>query len=301
MPTPGRADGLRAGAAVAALPVPAGGPLGGYGGASDRRATGVLDPPQARALVLGSGALRVGLVTLDVVIVRPSLREAILAGTRDLGLGGLVVVATHTHSGPGGYVEGWQLTEAGERLARLYHECDLLVSESLGAGLLDGLDPAAVAALASTFTYEARGPAGTGPAPWFPSGQVRERWAAIETCAAELRRAEDDAGLPATRPPDAGFVALAHAWAAGQELAHVIAGDEISGGDFVRNVKQLIDLLRQLGDLAAVAETATACRAAADRVFRGVVSASSVIATDEAAIEEALGEDIALQPEPEAG
>jgi hypothetical protein len=49
--------------------------------------------------------------------------------------------------------------------------------------------------------------------------------------------------------------------------------------------------LRQLGDLAPVPDTAAACRSAADRVFRGVVAASSVIATDEAAIEHGLHED----------
>jgi ATP-dependent RNA helicase HelY len=190
-----------------------------------------------------------------------------------------------------GYVSGWQLTPAGERLARLYHESDLLVAEALGSGLLDGLDPAAVAGLVSCFTYEVRGPAGTGPAPWFPSKKVRDRWSRVEGLAAELNRAEQDAGLPLTRPPDAGFMALAHAWAAGQTLSHVIADEDMSGGDFVRNIKQLIDLLRQLGDLAPTPETAAACRSAADRVFRGVVAASSVIATDEAEIEHGLHED----------
>jgi hypothetical protein len=109
---PARAEGLRAGAAAVALPAPSGGPLGGYGGLSDRLATGTLDPPQARALVVARDAERIGLVTIDVVIVRPSLRDEILARTRDLRLSGLVVVATHTHSGPGGYVEGW----LGERM-----------------------------------------------------------------------------------------------------------------------------------------------------------------------------------------
>ncbi len=191
-----------------------------------------------------------------------------------------------------GYVAGWELTAAGERLARLYHECDLLVVEALGSGLLDGLDAASVAAMASCFTYEPRGPAGTGPAAWFPSNKARQRWARIEALALALNRVEQDAGLPLTRPPDAGFAALAHAWAAGQDLSHVIEDEEISGGDFVRNIKQLIDLLRQLGDLAPVPATAAACRSAAERVFRGVVAASSVIATDEAAIEHGIHEDL---------
>jgi ATP-dependent RNA helicase HelY len=178
-----------------------------------------------------------------------------------------------------GYVSGWGLTGAGERLARVYHECDLLVAEALGTGLLDALDPAAVAGLVSAFTYESRGPEGTGPSPWFPSQRVHDRWNAIERVAADLNRAEQQAGLPLTRLPDAGFVALAHAWAAGGDLGHVISDEEISGGDFVRNVKQLIDLLRQLGDLAPVPTTAAACRKAAEALFRGVVAASSVITT----------------------
>ena len=45
----------------------------------------------------------------------------------------------------------------------------------------------------------------------------------------------------------------------------------------MRNIKQLIDLLRQLGDVAPEPATAKAAREAADRLFRGVVSASSVV------------------------
>jgi ATP-dependent RNA helicase HelY len=176
------------------------------------------------------------------------------------------------------YVDGWSLTEAGDVLARLYHESDLLVAEALRSGAFDGLDAAAVAGLASVFSYETRGP-GPGPTPWFPSHKVKERWSRIEALAAELNAAEEEAGLPQTRPPDSGFVALAYGWAAGEELDEVIADEDMSGGDFVRNVKQLIDLLRQLGDIAPVVETAAAARTAADNLFRGVVSASSVVSS----------------------
>ncbi len=95
--------------------------------------------------------------------------------------------------------------------------------------------------------------------------------------AADLNSAEEDAGLPLTRRPDPGFVGFAHSWAAGDELADVIEDEDMSGGDFVRNVKQLIDLLRQVGELAPEPATAKAARAAADRLLRGVVAASSVV------------------------
>jgi ATP-dependent RNA helicase HelY len=177
-----------------------------------------------------------------------------------------------------GYVEGWSLTESGASLARLYHESDLLVAEVLRAGLLDGLDPPSLAAMASTFSYETRGP-GPPPPPSFPSQELRERWIAVEKLGAELNRAEEEAGLPLTRPPDPGFLALAHGWARGEELHRIMDDDEMSGGDFVRNVKQLIDLLRQLGTAALDEATASAARQAADALFRGVVAASSVVGT----------------------
>jgi ATP-dependent RNA helicase HelY len=176
-----------------------------------------------------------------------------------------------------GYVEGWGLTEAGEVLARIYHECDLLVADALRGGLFDGLDATGVAALASTFTYEARRAEGRAEEPWFPSSRLRRRWAELEAMATDLNAAEEEAGLPLTRRPDPGFVAHAHGWAAGEELSEVIVDEAVSGGDFVRNVKQLIDLVRQLGEIAPEAATAKAARDAADRLFRGVVAASSVL------------------------
>ena len=129
--------------------------------------------------------------------------------------------------------------------------------------------------MASTFSYETRGP-GVAPAPTFPTPELRRRWAEVEKLGAEVNQAEEEAGLPQTRPPDPGFVALAHGWASGAELYRIM-DDEMSGGDFVRNVKQLIDLLRQIGDAVPHETTARTAHEAADAMFRGVVAASSVV------------------------
>jgi ATP-dependent RNA helicase HelY len=178
------------------------------------------------------------------------------------------------------YVDGWALTDGGRRLAGFFHECDLLVVECLRQGLLDGLEPAELAGLASVFCYEHRSPEAP-PAPWFPSRDVRKRWEAIESLAAELREAEEEAGVPETRAPDPTFAAIAHAWASGQSFASVVEDEELSGGDFVRTIKQLIDLLRQLALLAPEESTRDAARDAADRLFRGVVAASTALSDDE--------------------
>jgi ATP-dependent RNA helicase HelY len=175
-----------------------------------------------------------------------------------------------------GYLEGWALTERGQVLARTYHESDLLVAEAVTSGLLDGLDPASLAGLVSCFTYEQRGPT-TPPPPWFPSRLVRTRWGDLERLADELRADEEAAGLPGTRAPDPGFVALAHAWAAGEPLGEVLGDEELSGGDFVRNIKTLIDLVRQVGDIAPDPATARAARQATAALHRGVVSISSTL------------------------
>ncbi len=178
-----------------------------------------------------------------------------------------------------GYVDGWSLTTKGAQLVRIFHECDLVIAEALARGLFDGLDPATLAGLASCFTYEHRSP--TPPmAPWFPSAAVRARVERLGSIVDELNLMEARRRIPATRGVDPTFFALAHAWAAGDSLETVLDDEEISGGDFVRNVRQLVDLLRQIAEAAPVAATADAARRAADAIQRGVVLASSVLELD---------------------
>ncbi|MBM3674330.1 MAG: DEAD/DEAH box helicase [Actinobacteria bacterium] len=179
-----------------------------------------------------------------------------------------------------GYVDGWSLTDGGRLLTRIYAETDLLLAESIREHLLDGLDPPELAAVMSCFTYERRGPDGQRglPPPHWPSSRVAKRARAIDRLWRALSANEDDAGLPETRPPDPGLAGALHAWADGDTLADVLGDeDELTGGDFVRHVKQVIDLLRQVADVAPDPDTAAVARAAADECFRGVVAASSLV------------------------
>lgn len=179
-----------------------------------------------------------------------------------------------------GYVDGWQLTDAGRILARTFHECDLLVAETIRRGLLDGLDPASLAGLVSVFVYEHRSPE-PPPAPWYPSSLVRRRWQSIASLSYELQSMEEQAGLTVHRPPDPTFIAIAYAWAAGEGFAEVVADEELTGGDFVRTMKQLLDVLRQIAVVAPERDTRRAALAASEQLFRGVVAASSAVETDE--------------------
>ncbi len=173
-------------------------------------------------------------------------------------------------------LEAWTLTDAGDMLARVFHESDLLVTETIRAGVLDGVDAATLAGLVSTFVYEHRSP-DDPPMPWFPDSAVRRRWRSIERLSEELAHLELVQGLAQHRPPDPTFFAIAYAWVAGEGFAEVVADEEVTGGDFVRNVKQLIDVLRQVAIVAPDAETRATARSAAESAFRGVVSDASAI------------------------
>jgi ATP-dependent RNA helicase HelY len=130
----------------------------------------------------------------------------------------------------------------------------------------------------SCFTYERRGADdATAPPMRWPTRRVAERAREIESVWQTLVKAEDDAGLPETRPPDPGFTPYIYEWVLGESLAAVLDDEELAGGDFVRHVKQCIDLLRQVADVASEAATRDAARAAADAAFRGVVAAASAV------------------------
>jgi ATP-dependent RNA helicase HelY len=169
-----------------------------------------------------------------------------------------------------GHVEGWALTDAGRRLRRIYHECDLLVSLLVGGGLLDGLDPAGASALLSCVTHEHRS-ADPPPPPRLPTTELQARFEQLEALSRELQAAERSHRLPETRGPSAGFANAAHRWASGVPLEAALEED-MSGGDFVRNARSLIDLLRQLRDVVP-GEAGRSCGRAAELMRRDVVEA----------------------------
>jgi ATP-dependent RNA helicase HelY len=62
---------------------------------------------------------------------------------------------------------------------------------------------------------------------------------------------------------------------AGEGFAEVVSEEELTGGDFVRTMKQLIDLLRQVATIAPSPATRRAASKAAEAAFRGVVADSA--------------------------
>jgi ATP-dependent RNA helicase HelY len=169
-----------------------------------------------------------------------------------------------------GYVHGWQLTGRGERLRRVYNALDLVLAEVIDRGWFDDLDGPATAAFASAFTFE---PRRDTPEIGWPPGltergeKVMELWGEIAT-----------AGQPPseTRPPDPGFATIAQRWAAGRSLYDIFGEDDDAAvGDFVRNCRQLIDLVRQIRDLFP--DPPRGVHAALRGLDRGVVAAEGAL------------------------
>jgi ATP-dependent RNA helicase HelY len=192
-----------------------------------------------------------------------------------------------------GYLDGDTVTTEGKRLAGIYSELDLVAAESLRRGLWDGLNPAELAACVSVLTFESRQADDAEPAR-LPRGPVREVLTAMTRTWAELDQLEKQHSLSFLREPDLGFVWAAYRWTRGSKLEDVLeSAPGLTPGDFVRSVKQLIDLLDQIAGAAPAAPAASGesptvlasprgrgvaatARAAIDAMRRGVIAYTTV-------------------------
>ena len=150
------------------------------------------------------------------------------------------------------YLDGDTVTERGRGLMRLYSELDLLAAEALRTGLWDELPASGLAAALSALVFEARRP-DDADAPRLPGGATGPVLEQTLRLWADLDRLERDHGLDFLRRPDLGFAWLAYRWAEGDELDDLLLDSPLLAGDFVRWMKQLLDLAGQVADAAGTA------------------------------------------------
>ena len=173
-----------------------------------------------------------------------------------------------------GYLQGWKLLAPGEALRVVYNEMDFFLVEALRAGIFDYLTPPELGALISMFVYEPR--RDDDPVDELPTETLEGRWKDLVDLWRRHTEAEKRYRLPSTRRPQPGFAHLAYAWAQHQDLEVLIEEEGLAPGDFVRNARQVLDVLRQIRDATQVlgldgfGESITPLQAAIDR---GVVAA----------------------------
>lgn len=160
-------------------------------------------------------------------------------------------------------------TADGERLKRIYGERDLLISECIREGIWSGVDVPTLCALVSVMVHEPRREE-EDEAPAMPRGLFRSRYETLLGHWAQLDDLERDGGMPGSSRPSAGFAFAAHRWASGASLHRVLGDGELTAGDFVRRMKQVVDVLDQITH-ADDGELADQAKAATTALRRGVV------------------------------
>jgi ATP-dependent RNA helicase HelY len=174
-----------------------------------------------------------------------------------------------------GYLENDLVTATGERLMRIYTDMDLVAAESLRNGLWDDLSPSELAAALSALVFEAR-KADDAVAPRIPGGRVKQTLADMVSLWADLDGLERENRLDFLREPDLGFAWAAYRWAEGAALDELLLETDLAAGDFVRWMKQLLDLADQVADAAGDTELRRTAKKTAGALRRGVVAYSSV-------------------------
>ena len=155
-----------------------------------------------------------------------------------------------------GFADGWELTPKGELLTAVHGETEIVLAEALHDGLFTKLEPPGFAAVISALVHESR--RGDPESFRWPGQQVKRtvseiRMRASKFRALELQRLDDTL----TREPDPALIGVVHGWATGKSLDEVLP-ETMTGGDFVRGMRQVIDVCRQISQTdTAVAELAS--------------------------------------------
>jgi ATP-dependent RNA helicase HelY len=168
--------------------------------------------------------------------------------------------------------DGTTVSQHGRMLARIYAELDLVAAECIRAGVLDDLSPPQLAAVLSALVYESRRTDESPRKPRLPDaatssaiGEVRRIWR-------DVSLVERDARLDRGPEPDIGFCEVAYGWATGRSLAAAVEGTDLTAGDFVRWIRQVIDFAGQVADAAGPGALRDTARSVVDSMRRGVVT-----------------------------
>ena len=171
-----------------------------------------------------------------------------------------------------GYLKNGVITEWGTLLANIYGETDLLIAELIKKGAFDRLSGPEMVSVLSALVFESR----RDEAPKIPRGEIQEtlnllvhEWSLIHSDEVEI-------GLEPMREPDISFCWAAHRWASGHSLGSILKGTQLTVGDFVRSMKQIIDLLRQIGN--ASPHLSQTVESALRQIDRGIVSYAGYVA-----------------------
>lgn len=171
-----------------------------------------------------------------------------------------------------GYLRDGVITNWGKTLAKIYGETDLLIAEMIRSGEFDSLNPTELVCVLSALVYEAR----RDESPKVPHGEVAKVLTSLVALWGQIHNDEIEIGLEPMREPDVGFCMASFRWASGHSLSAILKGTELTVGDFVRQMKQITDLLRQIQ--VASPHLEEIAKEALKRIDRGIITYAGAVA-----------------------
>lgn len=165
-----------------------------------------------------------------------------------------------------------EITESGQKLAKIYGERDLLVAECIGRRIWHHVDAQTLAAVAASLVYEARRD-DDSLTPKMPKGEFVSVFNETLEVWDDLQALAKAHNLPLSSEPDSAMALQMHRWATGSRLDSVMKQTGMLAGDFIRWCKQTIDLLEQISKVNPDELSATA-QSAIDQIKRGIVAYS---------------------------
>ena len=165
-----------------------------------------------------------------------------------------------------------RVSDRGRALTRVYTETGLVAVEAARAGVFDGLATPALAGLLSCLVYESRRSRGAQPARLRDAGFERAL-SALGHVARDVALVERRNRIESSAVLDDGFAAAAYSWAEGAPLADVLWRSGLAAGDFVRWVRQVIDLAAQLASAPGLSTLRAQCQAVVANLRRDIVDA----------------------------
>lgn len=171
------------------------------------------------------------------------------------------------------FVDDWSLTEKGAVLAGINAEADVIIAYLIASGLLDDLTVPEFTCVLSAFIFESRAKEDHINSAMSPA--VSKVFREAEKFLTKLNQDEREAGLNETRSLDFAMVRPAYRWAQGKALMTIMENNELTGGDFVRAMKSILDLCRQISNVAPNKDLKQLCEDTIDLCFRDIVRISS--------------------------
>lgn len=140
------------------------------------------------------------------------------------------------------------ITPKGALMKLIFNENNMIIAEILHGGVLDNLNVEEKAAVLSVFVFESRYPRGK----WVRK-KLGDRlygiYRDIVRLERQISRKEEKLGIPrdfSSRPLSSQLMVPTLRWAKGYSLVDAIRGSKVSEGDFIRGMRRLVDLCRQI-------------------------------------------------------